>query len=247
MGIGGGVVIVPALILTYEYFGLFDQRDATVVAVATSLACIVFTSLSAAIAQIRADMVDWTIVKRWTAFLLLGSLTAGLLAPMLPGPLFRGIIGVFLAFVAVVMLTNWKPAPHRQMPGRLGAAAFGYAGGVISGVAGIGGGNVIVPTLTFLNTPVHRATATSSTLGRTDRNGWGTGVPHLRIRRRSDTSAAFRLRPLASDGRHCRLTAVLLAPVGVRTAHRVPAAQLKRAFGVLLVFVSARMLYDALS
>ena len=64
LGIGGGVVIVPALIVIFDVMFLFGPQEATVVAVATSLACIVFTSLSAARAQLKAAMVDWPIVRR---------------------------------------------------------------------------------------------------------------------------------------------------------------------------------------
>ena len=68
-------------------------------------------------------------------------------------------------FVAVVMLTSWKPSAHQTSPGLGLSALLGTGGGLVSAIAGIGGGNVIVPTLIYFNTPVHRATATSSTLG----------------------------------------------------------------------------------
>lgn len=243
LGIGGGVVIVPALIVLFDLAGLFGAHDATAVAVATSLACIVFTSLSAAATQIRAEMVEWPIVRRWAAFLVIGSFLSGSFAAQLPTLAFRGFIGAFLLFVAFVMLTSWKPSAHRQFPGGGLAAALGTAGGLISGIAGIGGGNVIVPTLIYFNTPVHRATATSSTLGVPIAlagalgyviSGWGLvdvqwmlGWVYL---------PAFAAIMAAS---------MLLAPVGVKVAHRVAPLPLRWAFGVLLIFVSMRMLYSA--
>ena len=244
LGIGGGVVIVPALIVIFDVMFLFGPQEATVVAVATSLACIVFTSLSAARAQLKAAMVDWTIVRRWAGFLILGSFIAGSFAANLPAVLFRSLIGGFLMFVAFVMLTSWKPSAHRTIPGLGVSALLGTAGGLVSGVAGIGGGNVIVPTLIYFNTAVHRATATSSALGvpialagslgyiisgwSVSETPWQFGWVYL---------PAFLAIVAAS---------VITAPLGVRVAHRVAPLPLRRSFGVLLIFVSLRMLYSAL-
>ena len=99
------------------------------------------------------------------AFFVIGSFTAGVLIPYLPAATLRGLIGLFLVFVGVVMLTNWKPAAHRTLPGVLGASSVGFGGGLVAGTAGIAGGNVIVPTLIYFNVPVHNATATSSAMG----------------------------------------------------------------------------------
>jgi uncharacterized membrane protein YfcA len=245
LGIGGGVVIVPALIVLFDVGGLFDPHDATAIAVASSLACIVFTSAAAAVTQIRSDMVEWAIVRRWSGFLIIGSFLSGSFAALLPTLVFRGFIGVFLLFVAFVMLTSWRPSAHRRAPGRLLSAGLGTGGGLISGIAGIGGGNVIVPTLIYFNTPVHRATATSSTLGvpialagtvgyvvsglGSEPTAWMLGWVYL---------PAFAGIVVAS---------MLFAPLGVKVAHRVAPLPLRRAFGVLLVVVSARMLYSALT
>lgn len=254
LGIGGGVVIVPALIILFDLAGLFGPQDATVIAVATSLACIVFTSLSAAIAQTRADMVDWPIVRRWVVFLVTGSFIAGSFADNLPTALFRTLIGGFLLFVAFVMLTSWRPSAHRTTPGLGLSALLGTAGGIVAGIAGIAGGNVIVPTLVYFNTPVHRATATSSTLG----------VPIALAGALGYIIAGWQAPPVPAAGAglpgadwmlgYAYLPAflvivtmtVLTAPLGVRTAHRISAQQLRRAFGVLLIFVAGRMLYSAL-
>ena len=83
LGIGGGVVIVPALIILFDALLLFSPEIATPVAVATSLACIIFTSISAALTQMRANMVDWRVVRRWAGFLVLGSFARSpIMSPM---------------------------------------------------------------------------------------------------------------------------------------------------------------------
>lgn len=243
LGIGGGVVIVPLLIVLLDLLGFLPAADVTAVAVATSLGCVLFTSLAAAITQMRASMVDWHIVRRWAPFLVLGSYLAGWIATALPVLVFRGLIGAFLLFVAFVMLTRWRPSAHSQPPGLGLSATLGAAGGVVSGIAGIGGGNVVVPTLVYFNVPVHRATATSSTLGVPIALagtlgyvtvGWGLDL--------GSGMVGYLYVPgfLAIVS-----AAVLTAPLGVKTAHAVAAQPLRRAFGVLLVIVSVRMLYSA--
>lgn len=238
LGIGGGVVIVPCLILLYETTDQHGQTT-TVVAVATSLACIVFTSLSAAITQIRAGMVRWDIFRRLLAFFVIGSFTAGALIPYLPSTTLRVIIGLFLLFVGVVMLTNWKPAAHRILPGFLGSSSVGFGGGLIAGTAGIAGGNVIVPTLIYFNVPVHNATATSSAMG-------------VGIAAAGALAYMFAHNPGPSGSQGfvdiysfvaITLGAIAAAPIGVRLAHKVPAQELKKVFGILLLIVSARMLW----
>jgi uncharacterized protein len=241
LGIGGGVVIVPTLVLAYDFGGRFPVETNLLVAVATSLACIVFTSASAAYTQYRAGKVLWALFRKLVAFLLLGSFAAGFVATWLPPEVFRGFIGGFLAFVAVVMLSNWQPHPHRQFPGNLGSAGIGFGGGMAAGLAGIAGGNVIVPTLVYFNTPIHNATATSSALGVPIAVS-GT-VGYLLAAPPSTTAGLigyvdiYAFTPIVFG-------ALIAAPMGVKVAHRVPASKLKRGFGVLLVFVSARMLWS---
>jgi len=244
LGIGGGIVIVPALILVFDATGNIPLEHSTPVAVATSLACIVFTSLSAAYAQLRADMVEWMVVRRWLAPVVMGSLTAGYIAPLLSVTLFRTFIGVFLGLVSFVMLTNWKPSPNRQFPGPITAAGAGVLAGLVSGIAGIGGGNVMVPTQVFFNIPVHRATATSSALGVAVAGAGAAGYIVFANDFMPDTAALLGYVYLPAFAAIVG-GAVLSAPVGVRVAHRVQPIWLRRVFGVLLVLVAGRMLLTA--
>jgi uncharacterized protein len=249
LGIGGGVIVVPALILLLDHTGVLGDHaggasGTTLVALGTSLASIIFTSASAAVTQIRAQMVDWTVVRRFTPMLMLASFGSGFVAAMLPLVTLRIFIGGFLAFVSIVMLTNWRPAPHRTLPGALASSVIAGVAGLIAGIAGIGGGNVVVPTLVYHNVPVHRATATASVLGFpisiAGSLGYisrGFGVTHL-----SDGLLGYIYLPALAA---IVCTTVILAPVGVRTALRMKPLPLRRAFGGLLVLVAARMLWTA--
>lgn len=242
LGIGGGVVIVPALVISYDISNRLAAEQSLLVAVATSLACIIFTSASAGYTQFRAGKVRWDLFQKLLAFLLLGSFLAGWIAPLLPAEIFRGFIGVFLAIVAVIMLSNWQPDAKRRFPGYLGSASLGLGGGIAAGLAGIAGGNVIVPSLVFFNTPIHNATATASalgvpialmgTIGYLSSSGFALGDGTLGF------IDLYAFAPIV-------VGALIAAPQGVRFAHRVPAAKLKKLFGLLLVLVSVRMLYSA--
>lgn len=243
LGIGGGVVIVPLLIVLLDLQGFLPAAEVTAVAVATSLACVLFTSLSAALTQNRAGMVEWPIVRRWTPFLIVGSFLAGWVATALPVLVFRGLIGAFLLFVAFVMLTRWRPSAHQTPPGIGLSALLGSAGGLVSGIAGIGGGNVVVPTLVYFNVPVHRATATSSTLGVPIALAGTLGYVSVGWGR--DLGAGMAGYLYVPGFLAIVSAAVLMAPLGVRTAHAVAAQPLRRVFGVLLVIVASRMLYSA--
>ena len=244
LGIGGGVVIVPALIVLFEASSRHAAADITVIAVATSMTCIIFTSISAAYTQFRAGKVKFDLVLRLVPFFIFGSFLAGLSTPMFDPSLLRGLIGLFLLFVATVMLANWKPDPARAFPGTLGSGSIGIAGGYVSGMAGIAGGNVIVPTLIYFNVPVHNATATSSTMGvpiaLAGALGYALGTPT------SDSPWMLGLIDLES-WMIITVAAIGAAPLGVKIAHRVPADMLKRVFGGFLVLVSLRMLYTAVT
>jgi uncharacterized membrane protein YfcA len=245
LGIGGGVVIVPALIILLDIQAFLPAEEVTPVAVATSLSCVLLTSLSAAITQIRAGMVDWVIVRRWAPFLILGSYLAGWIATALSVMAFRGFIGAFLLFVAFVMLTSWKPGSHHRAPGLIPSALLGIGGGVVSGIAGIGGGNVVVPTLIYFNTPVHRATATSSTLGVPIALAGSLG--YVVVGWGKELGSGMLGYVYLPGFLAIMIAAVALAPLGVTVAHRVQPQPLRRAFGLLMLLVSTRMLYTAVA
>ena len=130
LGIGGGIVIVPVLAIYFSESGRHALDVVLLIAVATSLACIVFTSGSAAFTQARARRVNFTAVKRLLPSLVLGSFIAGYIAPMIPVNLLRIFFALFLLVVASIMFLQWQPSPNRQLPGAFAASALGSIAGL---------------------------------------------------------------------------------------------------------------------
>ncbi len=242
LGIGGGVVIVPALIIILG-FQDFPAESIVITAVATSLCTIIFTSISAARSQIKRQAVDWDIFKRWSVTVVLGSFLSGFIAARLPTLVLEIGIACFLLVVSLIMLSRWVPDPSRTMPGKTGTAGLGLFSGTLSGLAGIGGGNVMVPLMVFFNVPMQRAVATSSTLGFPLAlvgtigyaiSGWGANI--------TDWSFGYVYLPAAAC---IAVFTVITAPLGVALSHRIPAATLKRGFGAFLLIIAGRMLFNA--
>ena len=234
-------MIVPGLVVLLALDPRFAASEVLLIAVATSLGVVVFTSLSAAIAQIRAGRVVWSATVNLAPFLVLGSFAAGFVAAALPLGVMRAVIALFLLFVATVMFTRWQPSAHRALPGLAPSVPIGLSGGLISGIAGIAGGNVIVPTLIYFGVPVHNATATSSAMGVPIAlagvvgylvRGWQLSDPERGLIAWVHWPSFLTIVVAAS----------LCAPLGVHLAAKVPALALRRVFALLLVAASVRIL-----
>ncbi|MGS2743513.1 sulfite exporter TauE/SafE family protein [Halomonas sp. LS-001] len=243
LGIGGGVVIVPALVVILSAQS-FPSELIVIMAVATSLCTIIFTSISAARAQIKRQAVDWAIFKLWAPTVIIGSFLSGFIASYLPVYFLEVGIAVFLFCVGMIMLSRWVPDPKRSMPAQLGTSGLGLLSGSLSGLAGIGGGNVMVPLMVFFNVPMQRAVATSSTLG----------FPLATVGTLGYIIAGWGETLLPWTLGYVYLPAVLLiaiftvlcAPIGVAIGHRIPAQTLKRCFGGFLLLIAGRMLVNAI-
>ena len=248
LGIGGGIIIVPALILLFDHFQLFPSGSASLIAVATSLSCIIFTSLGATIQQMRSDMVDWDIAKIFLIPTIVGGLICGFVAIQLSPAAFRIGIAIFLIVISSIMFSDWKPSPAHTLPSPIMASILGMLAGCISGLAGIGGGNIVVPILTYYNRPIHRAIATSSTLG----------IP-IALAGTIGYFLAAKTKPLVIPDPNIlgyvyipafvliALGTFVAAPIGVKVAHRADPKKLRKVFSILLLIVGVRLFFASLS
>lgn len=242
-GIGGGVVIVPTLFFLLSNMGY--EETAMHVAVSTSLATIILTSLRSVAAHNKRGVVDWYIIRSWSPWIVLGAVIGMLLAGYFSKQIMLGIFGTILILFAAQFYfgrPNWKLAP--EMPKGIVRAVIGSINGALSSIMGIGGGTLGVTLMTLCAMPMHPAVATAAGWGvaiglpgaiAAIIVGWGRdGLPPF--------SAGFVNLPAFAL---ISVFTVLMAPVGAALAHKLNADRLRRLFGILLAVVSARMLWQA--
>lgn len=240
LGIGGGMIIVPALIFVLPALGV-APGVLTQVAVGTSLACISVISISSARAHHVRGGVIWRVFLAMAPGLALGAIAGAGLAHVLPSLTLQRVVGVAALLVAANLFADVKPAPHRDLPGRAGLASAGGAIGALSSLIGIGGGSLTVPYLVWCNTPITRAVGTSAACGIPIAwagaagfvaTGWG-------LAGTGPGSVGYVNLPAAAG-----IVAGSLAftTLGAALAHRLPARTLKRVFALLLAVVGLRML-----
>ncbi|MEP0542314.1 MAG: sulfite exporter TauE/SafE family protein, partial [Marinobacter sp.] len=136
-GIGGGLVIVPVLIFSFDLQGVSSDIAAHL-AVGTSLATIVFTSISSIRSHHLHGAVRWEIFRPMMAGIVLGAVLGAWTASMLSGEALELVIGVFVILVALKMLFGANPKPGRDVPGSVGLGSAGAGIGWASAIFGIG-------------------------------------------------------------------------------------------------------------
>lgn len=240
LGIGGGLIIVPVLATALTYF--IDTSQVVHIAIATSLATILITSLSSAYAHHKHGAVRWDVVKMLVVGVLVGAFIGGWVSQYIASNTLSKLFGVLELLIALNMLLALKPNPSRELPGWFGNTVVGIVIGKLSSIVGIGGGTLTTPYLVWNNVSMHQAIATSTavslpvalagTIGyilaglqATDLPAYTTGYIYW---------PAFLGIILAS---------VFTAPIGAKLAHKLPVKVLKRAFGVFLLLLAIKMLF----
>ena len=244
-GVGGGIVIVPVLYHVMDLMGI-DPNVRMHIAVGTSLATIIPTSLSSLRSHNRKGAVDWDLLRRWLAPMLVGVLIGSVLAGWAKGQ----VLALFFAVVALpVAIQMAFFGDTRKIADALptGIGGFLLPAGIsgVSTMMGIGGGTVGVPAMTLFGVPIHRAVGTASAFGGIISipgtigaiiAGWG--VPHLPPYSLGYVNLlGFILIAPAS---------YLVAPLGAHLAHTTDKRSLRMVFAFFIAITAARMLYDAL-
>lgn len=244
-GIGGGIVIVPALYFVFTALGV-DEAVRMHVAVGTSLSTIIATSWRSLAAHTRAGAVDFDVLRAWTPWIALGAIMGAAAAGFADTEALLMIFGGGLLLIAAQMgfaNPSWKM--FGEMPSGIGRAAIAGGLGVFSALMGIGGGAIGVTVMTLCGRPIHQAVATASGFGAAIAIpatigyvlvGWDrAGLPPYSLG--FVNAPGFVLLALLTT---------LTAPIGARLAHRLPHAALKRAFAVVLAVLALNMLREAL-
>ena len=244
LGVGGGMMMVPVLTWLLTQRGV-PPAMAVKMAIATSMATIMFTSLSSVRAHHRMGGVRWEIARRMAPGIVLGGLAAGAGAfAVLKGQGLALLFSAFIGYSALQMLRNRKPSAGRQMPGAPAQAAVGAGIGFASGLLGAGGAFMSVPFMVWCNVPPRQAVATSAALGFPIALANTTG--YLISGRALEPALPGAFGYLYVPALVLiSLASMVLAPLGARTAHRIDVTVLKRLFAVLLLVLAASMLRQA--
>lgn len=232
--------MVPVLVFIFQ-----GQAMPSVVimhmALGTSLAIIMLTSLSSIRAHHQRGAVLWSLCGRLTPGIVLGALSGAVVADMLSDAVLKPVFGIFELLVALQMWLGVRPSMQRNVPDWPGISVAGWVIGSVSAIVGIGGGTLTVPFLTWCRIGIHNAVATSAacgfpiavagTLGFIA-TGWNeAGLPAM-------SSGYVYWSAFAAVG----VASMLFAPLGARLAHALPADKLKKFFAIFLAVLGVRML-----
>lgn len=258
LGVGGGTVIVPALVVGAGFLGI-DAARAPAVAVATSLAVVVPTSIASARAHARCGAVDWRAFARLAPGIALGAMAGAWISARLGGAAMMALF-IAVALLACVQLLRAAPRPADGSAGAVAADAApavalprlaalsgrGLAIGLVSALAGVGGGLLSVPLLAHY-LPVRRAIGTAAALGLPLASAAMAGYALSALRLASSAPGS----PSAASGSFGAVllpaalalsaAAVVAAPLGARLAHRLPVQGLKRLYAVWLLLVCVEL------
>lgn len=239
LGIGGGLVIVPALVWLLPSLGV-PGPIVVHVAVATSLASIVFTNSSSVWAHHRRGAVRWRNGRYLVAGIVPGALLGALVADWLSATWLARTFAAFAAGMGVYLLAGRAPRAHRGvLPDGLLVAA-GVPIGVISALVGIGGGSLTAPLLMWCNVRAQEAVATAAACGLPLALGGAAGfvlTGWREIGLPAYSLGYIHLPALLGIA----LASVVTAPLGARLAHALPAPTLRRVFGLALIGIAAYM------
>ena len=157
LGIGGGMIMVPFLIMVLSVRNIPDDLGLKM-AIATAMSTIIFTSISSVRAHHQKGAVRWLLVRSLAPGLVLGSMLSSLgVFALIKGPFLGFFFALFVAFSATQMFLDRKPKPTRQLPGPVGLLGAGGFIGFLSGLVGAGGAFVSVPFMAWCNVLIPNA------------------------------------------------------------------------------------------
>lgn len=239
-GIGGGMIIVPALVWIFTAYH-FPPEVVTHLAVGTSLATIIVTSISSLTAHHKRGGIRWEVWRSMALGLIIGSLVGAGIADRINGQALQALIGIGALLVALKMLffSNkeqlGKPLPHKGV--QFGA---GTGIGMASSIFGIGGGSLTVPFLNWAGLPMKQAVGTSAACGLPIAIAGALGFAWFGqdVANLPEGTIGF----VHIIGFFCISAASFItAKFGAKLAHQLPAATLKKSFGVLLIFAGGQL------
>jgi uncharacterized membrane protein YfcA len=244
-GIGGGLVLVPVLLSLFDAQH-FPAEHLLHLALGTSMANILFTSLASMRKHHQHGAVNWRVVRDITPGILLGTGIGAVLATSI-SPHFLGIFfALFVYFAAAQILFDARPHASRQLPGMAGMTLAGILTGWLSSLVSIGGGTVVVPFLLWCNVSLRNAIGTSAAIGFPVAVGGTIGyvVTGMNIHALPAYSLGFVYLPALL---WVALASVITAPFGAKATHHTKVGLLRKLFALLLLVLATKLLLKVLA
>jgi uncharacterized membrane protein YfcA len=242
LGVGGGGLLVPLLAMVFRYQG-FEESHVMHYALGTAFACMIFSSLSSIRAHASRGNVMWSVFSALSAGIVLGTLVTAYLAVDIHSAYIAIFFALFMGFIAVQMFLNWRPKPSNQPFRERSLLIIGLGIGAISAIAAVGGGFLTITYLTYKNIPIKKAIGTSAAIGLPIAAAGAIGYFLSGMSEVANIPYTFGFIYLPAFA-IVSITSVLTAPIGAHFAHRLSEAHLKKAFGVLCLLLSIKMLSE---
>lgn len=244
-GVGGGLVLVPVLLMLFDAQH-FSAEYAMHLALGTSMATIVFTSLASLRKHHQLGAVNWQVVRRITPGILLGTALGALLASHIPARGLAIFFTLFVYFAAAQILIDKRPHPARQLPGMAGLTFTGTLTGWLSSMVSIGGGTIVVPFLLWCNVPIRHAIGTASAIGFPIAVGGTLG--YIAVGAQLEALPQPHLGYVYLPALFWVATAsVLTAPLGAKAAHKMKVELLRKLFAAMLIVLATKLLLKVLA
>jgi len=241
LGIGGGLIIVPALVYLLPLINI-DAQLVMPMALATSLASIVVTSFSAALVHHQQKNIPWPLAKMLMVFVATGALVGAYIASTLSAKVLTTFFASTVIVLAIYMLLSIKTESSHSMPNQLVLRVLGGFTGILASLMGIAGGVILIPILSYLGLPLRKSVGVATVCGVIVAifgsigyiiNGWGQAqLPAW--------SFGYIYLPALLG---IVLSSSIFARYGVKLATELPVAKLKKFFAVFLFLVAIKMIF----
>lgn len=244
-GIGGGTILVPVFLWLFEAQGL-PLEHTMHLALGTSMAVILFTSLASLRKHHQHGAVDWQVFRNITPGILLGTALGAASAAMVSPHFLMVFFALFVYFAAAQILLDFKPRAERELPSTAGMSLFGTFTGWLSSLVSVGGGTVVIPFLIWCNMPLRRAIGTASAIGFPIAVGGTIGYILIgsHIHALPEMHLGFVYLPALF---WAALASVITAPLGAKTAHSINVSLLRKWFAIFLLALATKLLLKAIS
>lgn len=242
LGIGGGVIIVPALANIFAYIHI-PPETIMHMAASTSLTTVIFSSAIAVISQHRNHTINWPLFRQLAIGITLGTVSGAISANLLPGQTLKMLFAIFMLFISIKLLLNPKTTTNKKLElGKISQTVIGMLIGFLSGLLGIGGGVISIPIFLRLGMTPHTAAGTSSAcvlllaiVGAI--SFMLTGAPHDEYLPAGSTGYIYWPAVICIAA-----ASMVFVPLGTKLARKLPGHILKKVFAGFLLLVAVEML-----